>query len=587
MAGGQAIDLAHVGRRDDAARPVVHASHEDRRAHPRVDPARRGVRPALSTATRKPRSTRYARAAGLAFQVVDDVLDVEGSVDSLGKTAGKDAAQNKPTYVTLLGLAEAKRHARGVARRGARRARPVRRARAEARRARGLDHADGRTDVPIARKHRQPADLRKLDRSNLRDLARELRAFLLYSVAKTGGHLSSNLGTVELTVALHYVFDTPHDRIVWDVGHQTYAHKILTGRREAMAQAAPVGRAVRLPAPRASREYDTFGTAHSSTSISAALGMAVAAKLKRRGPARRRRDRRRRDERRHGVRGAQQRARAPNLLVILNDNEMSISEPVGAFNKYLAKILSRRLYNTVRRGGKEVLAKLPADARPREGAGGAHEGHGAARHAVRGVRLQLHRPDRRPRPRHARAERSPTCATFQGRSSCTSSPRRDTAIPRPRKTRSSITVSASSTRRSASRRSPPAKPTYTQVFGDWLCDMAATDPRVVGITPAMREGSGLVRFSQEYPDALLRRRHRRAARGHVRRGPRVRRHEAGGRDLLDVPAARLRPARSTTSRCRTCRSCSRSTAPVSSAPTARRTSAPSISRTCAACRTRR
>ena len=204
-----------------------------------------------------------------------------------------------------------------------------------------------------------PAALRRLDRDLLPQLARELRSFVLTSVAQTGGHLSSNLGTIELTIALHYTFDTPRDRIVWDVGHQTYAHKILTGRRREMGRLRMAGGPSGFPR-RSESEYDTFGTAHSSTSISAALGMAVAAQ-------------RNGDERRvvavigdgamsagmafealnnAGIAGA-------NLLVILNDNEMSISEPVGALNGYLAKLLASRLYNSVRRGSKEVLSKLP------------------------------------------------------------------------------------------------------------------------------------------------------------------------------------------------------------------------------------
>jgi 1-deoxy-D-xylulose-5-phosphate synthase len=204
---------------------------------------------------------------------------------------------------------------------------------------------------PLLEKLDDPAALRRLDRSSLPQLARELRAFVLQSVAQTGGHLSSNLGTIELTVALHYVFDTPRDRIVWDVGHQTYAHKILTGRRHGMHRLRMAGGPSGFPR-RCESVYDTFGTAHSSTSISAALGMAVAA-------------------RRHGDGrkvvavigdGAMSAGMAfeglnnagtagADLLVILNDNEMSISEPVGALNGYLAKLLSSRLYNSVRSGG--------------------------------------------------------------------------------------------------------------------------------------------------------------------------------------------------------------------------------------------
>ncbi len=204
-----------------------------------------------------------------------------------------------------------------------------------------------------------PSDLRRLREDQLPQLAKELHDLILASVSRTGGHLSSNLGTVELTVALHYVFDTPHDRLVWDVGHQTYAHKILTGRREGMAKLRQWGGIAGFPR-RVESEYDTFGTAHSSTSISAALGMAIAAKRK--------------GERRSvvavigdGAMSAGMAFEAMNnagaagadLLVILNDNDMSISESVGAFNNYLARLLSGRVYNTMRRGGKEVLSKLP------------------------------------------------------------------------------------------------------------------------------------------------------------------------------------------------------------------------------------
>jgi 1-deoxy-D-xylulose-5-phosphate synthase len=212
---------------------------------------------------------------------------------------------------------------------------------------------------PLLESIDSPAALRALDAGALPDLARELRSFILASVAQTGGHLSSNLGTVELTLALHYVYDTPRDRIVWDVGHQTYAHKILTGRRAAMDRLRMIDGPSGFPR-RSESEYDTFGTAHSSTSISAALGMAIAAK-------------REKDRRAvvavigDGAMSAGMAFEALNnagiaaadLLVILNDNDMSISEPVGALNGYLAKVLASRLYNTVRRGGKEVLSKLP------------------------------------------------------------------------------------------------------------------------------------------------------------------------------------------------------------------------------------
>ena len=204
-----------------------------------------------------------------------------------------------------------------------------------------------------------PSALRKLDRSVLPQLARELRAFVLASVGATGGHLSSNLGTIELTIALHYVFNTPHDRIVWDVGHQTYAHKILTGRRREMNRLRMAGGPSGFPR-RSESEYDTFGTAHSSTSISAALGMAVAAKQK--------------GEQRAVIAvigdGAMSAGMAfealnnagiagANLLVILNDNDMSISRNVGGLSNYLAKILSSRTYASMREGSKKVLSRLP------------------------------------------------------------------------------------------------------------------------------------------------------------------------------------------------------------------------------------
>src|ERR671939_282766 len=204
-----------------------------------------------------------------------------------------------------------------------------------------------------------PDELRQLERSQLPRLATELRQFLLESVSQTGGHLSSNLGTVELTIALHYVFDTPRDRIVWDVGHQTYGHKVLTGRREGMNRLRMWGGISGFPR-REESEYDTFGTAHSSTSISAALGMAVASKMK--------------GEKRHciavigdGAMSAGMAYEAMNnagamdvpLLVILNDNEMSISRPVGALTNYLARLLSGRLYSSARRASEHLLKRVP------------------------------------------------------------------------------------------------------------------------------------------------------------------------------------------------------------------------------------
>jgi 1-deoxy-D-xylulose-5-phosphate synthase len=350
---------------------------------------------------------------------------------------------------------------------------------------------------PLLESIDDPATLRRVGRADLPQLARELRSFLLQSVAQTGGHLSSNLGTVELTIALHYVFETPRDRIVWDVGHQTYAHKILTGRRAEMGKLRQWGGPAGFPR-RDESEYDTFGTAHSSTSISAALGMAVAAKMS--------------GVERHVIAvigdgamsagmafEALNNAEGVNVLVVLNDNEMSISEPVGAINQYFAKVLASRLYNSVRRGGKEVLAKL----------GPVHEIAKRAEEHMKGMVLPgtlfeefgfnyigpidghdldalvdtlsnvralkgpqfLHVVTRKGYG-YARAEVDPIL--YHGVTKF------DPAVGIVPK--------------------PAGKPSYTQVFGDWLCDMAAADSRLVGITPAMREGSGLVRFSQAFPD---------------------------------------------------------------------------------------
>ncbi|MEK6664219.1 MAG: 1-deoxy-D-xylulose-5-phosphate synthase [Pseudomonadota bacterium] len=344
-----------------------------------------------------------------------------------------------------------------------------------------------------------PHQLRQLARKQLPQLAQELRTFLVESVAKTGGHLASNLGTVELTLALHYVFNTPEDRLVWDVGHQTYAHKILTGRREGMSRLRMLGGLAGFP-KREESPYDTFGTGHSSTSISAALGMAVAAK--RQGV----------DRRVVAVIGdgaltggmafeALNNAGAmdANLLVILNDNEMSISPNVGALNHYLAKLLSGRFYNTVRKRGGKVLEAIPPIKELAKRAEehmkgmvvpstlfeefgfnylGPIDGHDLDSlvdtlsnikqlegpqflHIVtkKGQGYKLAEDD--PCLYHGVAKFDPVDGVAN---------------------------------------KAGAKPSYTQIFGDWLCDMAVADWRLVGITPAMREGSGMVRFSEEHAD---------------------------------------------------------------------------------------
>jgi 1-deoxy-D-xylulose-5-phosphate synthase len=345
-----------------------------------------------------------------------------------------------------------------------------------------------------------PADLRRLDRQQLGALADELRAFLLESVSKTGGHLSSNLGTVELTIALHYVFNTPEDRIVWDVGHQTYPHKILTGRREEMARLRMAGGISGFPRRSESR-YDTFGTAHSSTSISAALGMAVAAKQK--------------GENRRaiavigdGAMSAGMAFEAMNnagvadcdLLVILNDNDMSISPAVGGMNRYLARLVSGRFYSAARKAAERVLSNVPplwelAKKVEEHAKGmvvpstlfeefgfnyiGPIDGHDldSLLPTLRNLK-ELKGPQflhivTRKGQGYKLAEADPVL--YHGVSKFDA----DAGI-----------VGGKG----------GGKPTYTQIFGDWLCDMAAQDPRVVGITPAMREGSGLVRFAAQHPD---------------------------------------------------------------------------------------
>ncbi len=344
-----------------------------------------------------------------------------------------------------------------------------------------------------------PSELRTLERKALPKLADELRNFLVESVSSTGGHLSSNLGTVELTIALHYVFNTPYDRLVWDVGHQTYAHKVLTGRREGMKKLRMQGGVAGFPR-RDESEYDAFGTAHSSTSISAALGMAVAAQLE--GT-----DRRSVAIIGDGAMSAGMAFEAlnnagamnTNLLVVLNDNDMSISRPVGALNNYLAKLMSGRFYATARRAGEKMLGVVPPVLELAKRAEehvkgmvtpstlfeefgfnyiGPIDGHDLdvlvatlsnIRH-LDGPQF-LHVVTRKGAGYQA-AEDDPIL--YHGVSKFNP----DTGI-----------VSKAA-----------GKPSYTQIFGDWLCDMAALDKRLIGITPAMREGSGLVRFSQEYPD---------------------------------------------------------------------------------------
>jgi len=344
-----------------------------------------------------------------------------------------------------------------------------------------------------------PSHLRQLSRESLQSLANELRERLIETVSQTGGHFSSNLGTVELTIALHYVFNTPHDRLVWDVGHQTYAHKILTGRNSRMGSIRQKGGLSGFPR-REESIYDAFGTAHSSTSISAALGMAMASKLT----------------------GSQRKAVAIigdgaltagmayealnnagtsqcDVLVVLNDNDMSISPPVGALNQYLAELMSGRFYAQAKKLGGEVLRNAPplfALARHIEqqtqtllqtntifeklgftyvGPIDGHDLNGLVDalekiSQAKGPQF-LHVVTRKGKG-YEKAEIDPI--TYHG----------------PGKFNPSVGLVSA----------PSTKATFTQVFGQWLCDAAEKDPRLVGITPAMREGSGMVEFSQRFPN---------------------------------------------------------------------------------------
>ena len=345
-----------------------------------------------------------------------------------------------------------------------------------------------------------PANLRALSRQQLRPLADELRTFLLHSVAQTGGHLSSNLGTVELTVALHYVFNTPDDRVVWDVGHQTYPHKILTERRDQMASLRQRHGLSGFP-KRDESVYDAFGTAHSSTSISAALGMAVASQQK--------------GEQRHAIAvigdGAMTAGMAfealnnagvsnARLLVILNDNDMSISPPVGALNRYLAQLMSGRFYTAAKEVGKQVLKGAP----PLFELAKRFEEHAKGMVVPATLFEKFGFNYIGPIDGHDLDSFIPTLENIkhlegpqflhvvtkngQGYDLAEADP---VAYHGPGKFDPAVGLTPPAT---------PPKTTFTQVFGQWLCDMAEKDPRLVGITPAMREGSGMVAFHQRFAD---------------------------------------------------------------------------------------
>ncbi|MBA3032664.1 MAG: 1-deoxy-D-xylulose-5-phosphate synthase [Gammaproteobacteria bacterium] len=345
-----------------------------------------------------------------------------------------------------------------------------------------------------------PADLRQLPREQLHALAEELRAFLLDSVARTGGHLSSNLGTIELTIALHYVFDTPTDRLVWDVGHQTYAHKVLTGRRAGMARLRTKDGVSGFPR-RDESTYDTFGVGHSSTSISAALGMAVAARDKG-------------EERRvvaiigDGAMSAGQAFEAlnnagvvdANLLVILNDNDMSISQPVGALNKYLARLLSGRTFNAARRAGEKVLSMAPPLLQLARRA----EEHVKGMFVPGTLFEELGFNYIGPIDGHDLDSLIPTLQNLRE----LKGPQFLHVITRKGQGYKLAEVdpvlyhgvSKFDASNGIQSGKGGGKLSFTKVFGDWLCDMADADTRLVGITPAMCEGSGMTRFAETFPE---------------------------------------------------------------------------------------
>ena len=344
-----------------------------------------------------------------------------------------------------------------------------------------------------------PADVRRLSRHELKQLAVELRDFVLQSVSQTGGHLSSNLGTVELTIALHHVFNTPHDRLVWDVGHQTYPHKILTGRRERMPTLRQLGGISGFPR-RDESEYDTFGTAHSSTSISAALGMATAAKLK--------------GEHRKAVAiigdGAMSAGMAfealnnagvshADMLVVLNDNDMSISPPVGALNRYLARLMSGKFYSAARDTAKTVLKNAP----PLFELARRLEEHAKGMVVPGTIFEEFGFNYVGPIDGHDLDSLIPTLENLRDKSG----PQFLHVVTKKGygyklAEADPVAYHGPGKFNPAEGLQKPAtapKPTFTQVFGQWLCDMAEQDQRLVGITPAMREGSGMVEFERRFP----------------------------------------------------------------------------------------
>jgi 1-deoxy-D-xylulose-5-phosphate synthase len=356
--------------------------------------------------------------------------------------------------------------------------------------------------TPILDSINSPADLRKLPESELIPLARELREFLTYSVAQSGGHFAASLGAMELTIALHYIFNTPDDRLVWDVGHQAYVHKILTGRKDRLHTIRKWQGLAPFP-KREESEYDTFGVGHSSTSISAALGMAIAARQT----------------------GSDRKVVAIigdggltagmafealnnagdlgiNLLVILNDNNMSISPNVGALSNRFAQLLSGKIYTTVKEGSKKVLSKMP----------NAWELARRAEEHMKGLIMPgtlfeefgfnyIGPIDGHDLPtllstiRNINKLEGPQFLHIITRKGKGYAPAEEDPVKYHGVTPFDPVKGIVSSSKGGAK-----KPTFSDVFGDWVCDMAAKDKRLVAITPAMREGSGLVRYEKEYPD---------------------------------------------------------------------------------------
>lgn len=345
-----------------------------------------------------------------------------------------------------------------------------------------------------------PTDLRKLDAEQLPEVADDLRQFLIETLSQIGGHFAAGLGTVELTVALHYVFNTPHDRLVWDVGHQAYPHKTLTGRRDLMQSIRKMGGLAPFP-HREESPYDTLGTGHSSTSVSAALGMAIAAKA-------------RAEERRvvavigDGAMSAGMAFEAlnhagtldVNLLVILNDNDMSISENVGAMSNYLARVLSGKVYSTIREGSKTLLRRMPTVWELARRSEEHFKGMMLPGTLFEEMGLNYIGPiDGHDLPtlvktlENLRDLKGPQFLHIVTRKGKGYEPAEKDPIlwhgPGP-----FDAVSGTM------RKQKSGSPSYSKIFGDWLCDMAEQDDRVVGITPAMREGSGMVEFARRFPN---------------------------------------------------------------------------------------